>query len=104
MKESDVEGLATHDGPEPCAGAREGVGEALAGGVQAGLLSREITEIEVPTLFVLRKAKPRAALDASRPRTSRGRRTRACTQAPCARTGRAHRRPLPDQGGPLGEG
>jgi hypothetical protein len=43
MKESDIEGVATHDGPEPCAGVRKGVGEALAGGVQAGQLSREIT-------------------------------------------------------------
>jgi hypothetical protein len=42
MKESDIEGVATHDGPEPCAGARKDVGEASAGGVQAGLLSREI--------------------------------------------------------------
>ena len=42
MEESDIEGPATHGGPEPCAGAREGAGEALAGAVQAGLLSREI--------------------------------------------------------------
>ena len=50
MEESDIEGLATHGGPEPCAGAREGAGEALAGGVQAGLLSREIRKAGVPTL------------------------------------------------------
>ena len=37
MEESDTEGLATHGGPEPCACAREGVGEASAGAVQAGL-------------------------------------------------------------------
>ena len=49
MKESDIEGLATHGGPGPCAGAREGAGEALAEGMQAGLLSREITESGVPT-------------------------------------------------------
>jgi len=41
MKESYVEGLATHDGPESCAVAREGGGEALTG-VRAGrVLSRE---------------------------------------------------------------
>ena len=41
MKESHVEGLATHDGPESCAVARKGVGEALTG-VRAGrVLSRE---------------------------------------------------------------
>jgi len=38
-----IEGVAIHGGPESCVGVREGVGEALAGGVQAGLLSREIT-------------------------------------------------------------
>jgi len=41
MKESYVEGLATHDGPESCAAIREGGGEALTG-VRAGqVLSRE---------------------------------------------------------------
>jgi hypothetical protein len=32
MEEPYVEGVATHDDPELCAGAREGVGEALARG------------------------------------------------------------------------
>src|SRR5262249_35995195 len=49
MRESDTEGLATHGGPEPCAGVREGAGEALAGGVQAGLWSRESSKAGVPT-------------------------------------------------------
>ena len=41
MKESYVEGLATHSGPESCVVAREGRGEALTG-VRAGrVLSRE---------------------------------------------------------------
>ena len=35
MEEPYVEGVATHDGPESCAGAREGGGEALTG-VRAG--------------------------------------------------------------------
>jgi hypothetical protein len=43
MKESHVEGLATHSGPESCATDREGGGEALTG-VRAGrVLSRERT-------------------------------------------------------------
>lgn len=33
-----VEGLASHDGPESCAGIRKGVGEALTG-VHAGRVS-----------------------------------------------------------------
>ncbi len=41
MKESYVEGLAAHDGPESCGGARKGVVEALTG-VRAGrVFSRE---------------------------------------------------------------
>jgi hypothetical protein len=35
MRELYIEGLATHGGPEPCIGVREGVGEALEG-VRAG--------------------------------------------------------------------
>jgi hypothetical protein len=43
MRTPDIEGVAIHDGPESCIGAREGVGEALIG-VRAGQpLSREIT-------------------------------------------------------------
>lgn len=41
-----VEDLAGHDGPEPCAGAREGGGEALAG-VHAGRVSsREMLKVQ----------------------------------------------------------
>jgi hypothetical protein len=41
MKESYVEGLAAHDGPESCVGARKGTNEALTG-VRAGrVFSRE---------------------------------------------------------------
>jgi hypothetical protein len=31
MRELYVEGIATHDDPEPCVGVREGAGEALVG-------------------------------------------------------------------------
>lgn len=41
MKESHNEGLANHDGPESCAGTREGAGEALTGESTGGVLSRE---------------------------------------------------------------
>ncbi len=41
MKESYVEGLATHSGPESCGDSRKGMAEALTG-VRAGrVLSRE---------------------------------------------------------------
>jgi hypothetical protein len=42
MKESYGEGVATHTGPESCAVAREGGGEALTGGRAGQVLSREI--------------------------------------------------------------
>ena len=49
MRELYIEGVAIHGGPESCVGVREDGGEALAGVVQAGLLSREITDSGVPT-------------------------------------------------------
>jgi hypothetical protein len=42
MQESYGEGVASHAGPESCAGVREGVGEALTGGDAGRVLSREI--------------------------------------------------------------
>ncbi len=42
MKESHVKGLANHDGPESCTGARKGAGEALTGERAGRVLSREI--------------------------------------------------------------
>jgi hypothetical protein len=42
MKESYGEGVATHTGPESCAVARKGGGEALTGGRAGQVLSREI--------------------------------------------------------------
>ena len=41
MKESYIEGPASHDGPESCAGVREGEGGALTGEHTGGVLSRE---------------------------------------------------------------
>src|SRR3990170_5157256 len=41
MKESHGEGVATHTGPESCAAAREGGGEALTGEGAGRVLSRE---------------------------------------------------------------
>jgi RNA-directed DNA polymerase len=41
MEESHIEGLASHGGPESCAGTRKGAGEALTGVCTGGVLSRE---------------------------------------------------------------
>lgn len=47
MKESYVEGLAPHNGPESCVVARKGCGEALTGERTGRVLSREIHAPEV---------------------------------------------------------
>ena len=51
------EGVANHIGPEPCAGAREGTGEASAGVRIGQPLSRERHLTRTPTSLTLRKAK-----------------------------------------------
>lgn len=63
MKELYIEGVATHDDPKPCVGAREGVGEASAGAhVGRAIEPRNYPHFGVPTLLVVRKATPPAAL------------------------------------------
>ena len=42
MKVSYVKGLANHDGPESCGGARKSDGEALTGESAGWVLSREM--------------------------------------------------------------
>ena len=42
MKVSNVKGLANHNGPESCGGARKGAVEALTGESAGWVLSREI--------------------------------------------------------------
>ena len=49
MRESYGEGVANHTDPESCAGAREGMGEALTGVPAGRVLSREIPHFRVPT-------------------------------------------------------
>jgi hypothetical protein len=49
-------GVATHIGPEPCVGTREGVGEASAGECIGQPLSRERVFSREPTLSTERKA------------------------------------------------
>jgi hypothetical protein len=103
MKESYIEGLAPHDGPESCAGTREGTGEALTGGSAGRVLNREINLFRTPTL--LTGAEGHMPLDdkASSGTVLRGRRPLACTETPCARTGRASTRP-PKRSGTHREG
>lgn len=84
------EGIATHIGPEPCAGLREGVGEASVGDGIGQPLSRERTDVpDADTVLIVegntkRRASASACFD---PAWSE---TLACADAPCTGTGRSH--------------
>jgi len=93
MKESYVEGLATHDDPESCVGARKGDGEALTGESAGRVLSREIKHTRGPTLLSEAEGHMARGALASSELPLRGRRPLACGDAPCARTGRSTTRP-----------
>src|SRR5215213_503762 len=49
MKESYVKGLANHNDPESCGGARKSDGEALTGASAGRVLSRESSRLGMPT-------------------------------------------------------
>jgi hypothetical protein len=62
MEELDVEGLATHDDPEPCVDDLRGRGEALVGARAGRAIEPRNRSIGVPTLSNRRKATLLAAL------------------------------------------
>lgn len=90
MKEPHGKGVASHPGPESCGVTREGGAEALTGENAGELLSREITTSMVPTPLGEAEGNTRGDANASAQGTGRGRRTSACTDTPCAGTGRSH--------------
>ena len=79
MRTPDIEGVATRDGPESCAGTREGAGEALTG-VRAGrAIEPRNHHFGVPTLSHEAEGNIVSSVSASCWRTPRGLRTCACT-------------------------
>ena len=60
MKVSNVKGLANHDDPESCGGARKGDGEALTGERAGWVLSREIEQVRDADP-VRRRGRPQSA-------------------------------------------
>src|SRR5512140_138026 len=89
MRTPDIEGVAIRDGPESCAGTREGAGEALTG-VRAGrAIEPRNHHFGVPTLSHEAEGNSVVSVSASWRRTPRGLRTCACTESSCARTGRS---------------
>ena len=93
MRESNVEGIANHDGPESCAAVREDGGEALTGVRTGRVLSREIRSIRAPTLLSEAEGHTPIVVIARRWAALRGRRPLARAESPCARTGRSPNRP-----------
>ena len=89
MKESYREGVASHPGPESCAGDREVSGEALTGVHTGRPLSRERIQIRVPTPSSGAEGNIAVRVSASARRTWRGRRTLACVETPCTEPGRS---------------
>ncbi len=93
MRESYRKGLASHPGPESCGGSRKGAVEALTGVHAGGLLSREINQIQVPTLLHEEEGNIGQGVSASPARTWRGRRTLACVESPGTRPERSRGHP-----------
>src|SRR5512144_61238 len=90
MKESYSEGVATHTGPESCAGSRKASGEALTG-VRAGWVSsREMPKLQgADALGVAEGDIVRGGI-ASPGRTLRGPTPHARPETSCTRIGRSH--------------
>ena len=93
MRESDIEELATHGGPEPCVVVRGDGGEASVG-VRAGWAIEPRKDMTRDADAVIESGRQhRRRRFASRRRIPRGLRTCACAESPDARTGRSHGHP-----------
>jgi hypothetical protein len=79
MRESHVEGVATHDDPEPCTGACEGVGEAWDRGTCGPGIEPRNFYSRVPTVLSEPEGNTHRTENARRGVTLRGRRPRART-------------------------
>jgi hypothetical protein len=89
MKESDIEGVAIHGGPESCVCVREGVGEVLTGVHVGGAIEPRNPWSRGADAVVKAEGNIGGGVIASRCRTPRGQRTQACVETPSARTGRS---------------
>lgn len=89
MKESYVEGVATHDGPEPCTVAREGAGEAWDRGTCGPGIEPRNSCSRAPTLLSEAEGNTDRTVSARFGAALRGRRPRARIEPLCARTGRS---------------
>jgi hypothetical protein len=90
MKESCIEGVATHDDPESCAASRKAVREVLTGAHTGSVLSREIRSTREPTLLSEAEGNTHRGRNRESLVALRGRRPDTCVEPSCARTGRSH--------------
>ena len=88
------EGVANRIGPEPCAGAREGTGEASVGVCASQPLSRERPTTRAPTPFRRRKATRRGTIARVSIRPGVVVEPGMCRRSLSLGTGRARVRPL----------
>lgn len=94
MKESYIEGLASHGVPESCTDDRKVGSEALTGACTGTVSSREIRQLGVPTPLSDAEGNTRRTALARGVATPRGRRPVARAELFCARTGRSHSHPV----------
>jgi len=94
MKVPHVEVLAKHSGPESCGGYGNIAAEALNRGSVGGLLSSEITLIQVPTLLPDGEGHVSRSVLASYGRTCAESKNLACVEAFCTGIGRLVNSPV----------
>jgi hypothetical protein len=87
------EGIAIRIGPEPCAGAREGAGEASAGECTGQPLNRERPFIPGADTVPNVEGHTHGRAMRERPDDPAWSQTLACAEASCTGTGRSHGRP-----------
>ena len=84
------EGVANRIDPESCAGAREGIGEALTGERIGQPLSRERNLIPGADAVIRTEGNTDGHDRRERPDGPAWSKTLACADAPCTGTGRSH--------------
>ena len=94
MKVPRDESVASHIGPESCAGIREGSGEALTGESIGQPLSRERSFDPGADAVPMVEGNTAGRAIRERPVDPAWSKTLACADAPCTGTGRSRARPL----------
>lgn len=89
VKVHSDEGIASHIGPEPCAGIREGAGEASVGEHIGQPLSHEILVIPDADAVEIAEGNTNGRVYCELPNDPAWSETLACMETPCTGTGRS---------------